>query len=328
MKVATFFLAPILAIRLGTLDDLQRDFEIRFGWTKMIGWTQMMKSLCNRKVVITHTGYDGHNKLAKWGSGQLDVGTHSSYELYDDQIWTLECDPHNEPYLYIVNAKYYPARLTKLPTATGTYRGNRYTDQLWKISCTDYDCYDDNYNYNYDDNFNFICDYSCNYFSICNYEYPDRCLAARGERGGHGAVGSYKNAADTWRITPLFSNALLKWNRIKEFDNTRGQIPIVLTVTYQVGVSTSTTDSKFVEVGTELSLAVEQLGGMSSSFKSAIESSTTNGRTEIQTEETEFTIDAGEHWWLCQGTATLDSWRGRKDVQIISSQFAISTDAC
>jgi len=207
-----------------------------------------------------------------------------------------------------VNAKYYPARLAKWDSgdeATGTFAGRKYTNQLWRISG------------------------DASGYRICNYyydRYNDRCLRKWGF--GDGEVGTSKNAADKWRVTPLFSNALLKWNRIKEFDNTRGQIPIVLTVTYQVGVSTSTTDSKFVEVGTELSLAVEQLGGMSSSFKSAIESSTTNGRTEIQTEETEFTIDAGEHWWLCQGTATLDSWRGRKDVQIISSQFAISTDAC
>jgi len=44
-----------------------------------------------------------------------------------------------------------------------------------------------------------------------------------------GEVGSYKNAADRWRITPLFSNPKLKWNRIEQIDNTRGQRPTVLT---------------------------------------------------------------------------------------------------
>jgi len=276
MKVAPFFLAPISA----------------------------MLPTCNRKVVITHTGYDGNHKLAKWGSGDGQFGTHSSYDLYDDQIWTLECD-HKEGYFYIVNAQYHPARLAKWGWGdrdTGTFAGGKFTDQLWKIS--------GNYNY----------------FSICNYKYSDRCLAKWGR--GDGEVGSYKNAADRWRITPLFSNPKLKWNRIEEIDNTRGQRPTVLTVKYEVGVSTSTTVSKSVEFGTELTLAVEPLGSMSSSFKTAIATSTTNGKTEIHTKTTQFTVNAGENWWLCQGTATLDSWRGREDVQIISSQLAINSDRC
>jgi hypothetical protein len=293
MKVATFFLAPISAL-LPT---------------------------CNRKVVITHTGYGGNHKLAKWGSGDRNFGTHSSYDLKDDQIWTLECD-HKEGYFYIVNTKYHPARLAKWGWGdqdTGTFTGGKFTDQLWKISG----------------------DESSGY-TICNYKYSERCLAKWGR--GDGEVGSYKNAADRWRITPLYSNPTLKWNRIEEIDNTRGQRPTVLTgfdwllflyefkrynsVKYEVGVSTSTTVSKSVEFGTELSLAVEPLGSMSSSFKFAIQTSTTNGKTEIHTKTTQFTVNAGENWWLCQGTATLDSWRGREDVQIISSQLAINSDLC
>jgi len=277
MKVATFFLAPISA----------------------------MLPTCNRKVVITHTGYGGNHKLAKWGSGDRNFGTHSSYELKDDQIWTLECD-NKEGYFYIVNAKYHPARLAKWGWGdqdTGTFNGGTFTDQLWKISG----------------------DESSGY-KICNSKYSDRCLAKWGR--GDGEVGSYKNAADRWRITPLYSNPTLKWNRIDEIDNTRGQRPTVLTVKYEVGVSTSTTVSKSVEFGTELSLAVEPLGSMSSSFKVAIQTSTTNGRTEIHTKTMEFAVNAGENWWLCQGTATLDSWRGREDVQIISSQLAINSDLC
>jgi len=277
MKVATFFLVPISAL-LPT---------------------------CNKKVVITHTGYGGNHKLAKWGSGDRNFGTHSSYDLKDDQIWTLECD-HKEGYFYIVNAKYYPARLAKWGWGdqdTGTYSGRKFTDQLWNISG----------------------DESSGY-KICNSKYSERCLAKWGR--GDGEVGSYKNAADRWRITPLYSNPTLKWNRIEEIDNTRGQRPTVLTVKYEVGVSTSTTVSKSVEFGTELSLAVEPLGSMSSSFKFAIQTSTTNGKTEIHTKTTQFTVNAGENWWLCQGTATLDSWRGREDVQIISSQLAINSDLC
>jgi len=277
MKVATFFLAPIWAL-LPT---------------------------CNKKVVITHTGYGGNHKLAKWGSGDRNFGTHSSYDLKDDQIWTLECD-HKEGYFYIVNSKYHPARLAKWGWGdqdTGTYSGRKFTDQLWNISG----------------------DESSGY-KICNSKYSERCLAKWGR--GDGEVGSYKNAADRWRITPLYSNPTLKWNRIEEIDNTRGQRPTVLTVKYEVGVSTSTTVSKSVEFGTELSLAVEPLGSMSSSFKFAIQTSTTNGKTEIHTKTTQFTVNAGENWWLCQGTATLDSWRGREDVQIISSQLAINSDLC
>jgi len=277
MKVATFFLAPISAL-LPT---------------------------CNRKVVITHTGYGGNHKLAKWGSGDGQFGTHSSYDLKDDQIWTLECD-HREGYFYIVNAKYHPARLAKWGWGdqdTGTFAGRKFTDQLWKISG----------------------DESSGY-KICNYKYSERCLAKWGR--GDGEVGSYKNAADRWRITPLYSNPTLKWNRIDEIDNTRGQRPTVLTVTYEVGVSTSTTVSNSIEFGTELGLAVEPLGSMSASFRAAIKTSTTNGKTEIHTKTTQFTVNAGENWWLCQGTATLDSWRGREDVQIISSQLAINSDLC
>jgi len=277
MKVATFFLAPISA----------------------------MLPTCNRKVVITHTGYDGNHKLAKWGSGDGQFGTHSSYELKDDQIWTLECD-HREGHFYIVNAKYHPARLAKWGWGdqdTGTFAGRKFTDQLWKISG----------------------DESSGY-KICNYKYSERCLAKWGR--GDGEVGSYKNAADRWRITPLYSNPTLKWNRIDEIDNTRGQRPTVLTVKYEVGVSTSTTVSKSVEFGTELSLAVEPLGSMSASFRAAIEIVTTNGKSEIHTKTTQFTVNAGESWWLCQGTATLDSWRGTEDVQIISSQLTINSDLC
>jgi len=277
MKVATFFLVPISAL-LPT---------------------------CNRKVVITHTGYGGNHKLAKWGSGDRNFGTHSSYDLKDDQIWTLECD-HKEGYFYIVNAKYHPARLAKWGWGdqdTGTFDGGKFTDQLWKISGDEMSGY-----------------------KICNYKYSERCLAKWGR--GDGEVGSYKNAADRWRITPLYSNPTLKWNRIEEIDNTRGQRPTVLTVQYEVGVSTSSTVSKSVEFGTELSLAVEPLGSMSSSFKFAIQTSTTNGKTEIHTKTMEFAVNAGENWWLCQGTATLDSWRGREDVQIISSQLAINSDLC
>jgi len=277
MKVATFFLAPISAL-LPT---------------------------CNRKVVITHTGYGGNHKLAKWGPGDGQFGTHSSYDLKDDQIWTLECD-HKEGYFYIVNAKYHPARLAKWGWGdqdTGTFAGRTFTDQLWEISGNE-----------------------ISGFKMCNYKYSERCLAKWGR--GDGEVGSYKNAADRWRITPLYSNPKLKWNRIEEIDNTRGQRPIVQTVKYEVGVSTSTTVSKSVEFGTELSLAVEPLGSMSSSFKIAIETSTTNGRTEIHAKTMQFTINAGENWWLCQGTASLDSWRGREDVQIISSQLAINSDLC
>jgi len=293
MKVATFFLAPIWAL-LPT---------------------------CNKKVVITHTGYGGNHKLAKWGSGDRNFGTHSSYDLKDDQIWTLECD-HKEGYFYIVNSKYHPARLAKWGWGdqdTGTFAGGKFTDQLWNISG----------------------DESSGY-KICNSKYSERCLAKWGR--GDGEVGSYKNAADRWRITPLYSNPTLKWNRIEEIDNTRGQRPTVLTgfdwllflhefkrsnsVKYEVGVSTSSTVSKSVEFGTELSLAVEPLGSMSSSFKFAIQTSTTNGKTEIHTKTTQFTVNAGENWWLCQGTATLDSWRGREDVQIISSQLAINSDLC
>jgi hypothetical protein len=277
MKVATFFLVPISAL-LPT---------------------------CNKKVVITHTGYGGNHKLAKWGSGDRNFGTHSSYDLKDDQIWTLECD-HKEGYFYIVNSKYHPARLAKWGWGdqdTGTFDGGKSTDQLWKISGDE-----------------------ISGFKICNYKYSERCLAKWGR--GDGEVGSYKNAADRWRITPLYSNPTLKWNRIEEIDNTRGQRPTVLTVKYEVGVSTSTTVSKSVEFGTELSLAVEPLGSMSSSFKFAIQTSTTNGKTEIHTKTTQFTVNAGENWWLCQGTATLDSWRGREDVQIISSQLAINSDLC
>jgi hypothetical protein len=61
MKVATFFLAPIWAL-LPT---------------------------CNKKVVITHTGYGGNHKLAKWGSRDRHFGTHSSYDLKDDQVMAL-----------------------------------------------------------------------------------------------------------------------------------------------------------------------------------------------------------------------------------------------
>jgi hypothetical protein len=277
MKVATFFLAPIWAL-LPT---------------------------CNKKVVITHTGYGVNHKLAKWGSRDRHFGTHSSYDLKDDQIWTLECD-NKEGYFYVVNAKYHPARLAKWGWGdqdTGTFDGGKSTDQLWKISGDE-----------------------ISGFKICNYKYSERCLAKWGR--GNGEVGSYKNAADRWRITPLYSNPTLKWNRIEEIDNTRGQRPTVLTVKYEVGVSTSTTVSKSVEFGTELSLAVEPLGSMSSSFKFAIQTSTTNGKTEIHTKTTQFTVNAGENWWLCQGTATLDSWRGREDVQIISSQLAINSDLC
>ena len=64
-------------------------------------------------------------------------------------------------------------------------------------------------------------------FRICNYKYSERCLAKWGR--GDGEVGSFKNAADRWRITPLYSNPKLKWNRIDEIDNTRGQRPTVLT---------------------------------------------------------------------------------------------------
>ena len=99
-------------------------------------------------------------------------------------------------------------------------------------------------------------------------------------------------------------------------------------VKYEVGVSTSTTVSNSIEFGTELSLAVEPLGSMSSSFKTVIQTSTTNGKTEIHSKTMQFTVNAGENWWLCQGTATLDSWRGREDVQIISSQLAINSDLC
>jgi hypothetical protein len=217
----------------------------------------------------------------------------------------LECD-NKEGYFYIVNAKYHPARLAKWGWGdqdTGTFDGGKSTDQLWKISGDE-----------------------ISGFKICNYKYSERCLAKWGR--GNGEVGSYKNAADRWRITPLYSNPTLKWNRIEEIDNTRGQRPTVLTVKYEVGVSTSTTVSKSVEFGTELSLAVEPLGSMSSSFKFAIQTSTTNGKTEIHTKTTQFTVNAGENWWLCQGTATLDSWRGREDVQIISSQLAINSDLC
>jgi len=289
MKVAAFFLVPISAL-LPT---------------------------CNtngRKVVITHTGYGGNHKLAKWGSGDRHFGTHSSYDLKDDQIWTLECDHTIFPKFYIVNSKYHPARLAKWGWGdqdTGTFAGGKFTDQLWEISGSEYSGYE-----------------------ICNYKYDDRCLAKWGR--GDGEVGSYHlmqptggfNAADRWSITPLYSNPKLKWNRIDEIDNTRGQRPIVLTVKYEVGVSTSTIVSKSVDFGTELSLAVEPLGSMSSSFKTAIQTSTTNGRTEIHTKTTQFTVNAGENWWLCQGTATLDSWRGREDVQIISSLLAINSDLC
>jgi hypothetical protein len=280
MKVAAFFLVPISAL-LPTCDTN------------------------GRKVVITHTGYGGNHKLAKWGSGDRHFGTHSSYDLKDDQSWTLECD-HKEGYFYIVNTKYHPARLAKWGWGdqdTGTFTGGKFTYQLCKISG----------------------DESSGY-TICNYKYSERCLAKWGR--GDGEVGSYKNAADRWRITPLYSNPKLKWNRIEEIDNTRGQRPTVLTVKYEVGVSTSSTVSKSVEFGTELSLAVEPLGSMSSSFKVAIQTSTTNGRSEIHTKTTQFTVNAGENWWLCQGTATLDSWRGREDVQIISSQLAINSDLC
>jgi len=177
MKVATFFLAPISALL----------------------------PACDRKVVITHTGYGGNHKLAKWGSGDRQFGTHSSYDLKDDQIWTLEC--HNSEYLYIVNAKYHPARLAKWGWGdqdTGTFAGRKFTDQLWKISG----------------------DESSGY-KICNYKYSERCLAKWGR--GDGEVGSYKNAADRWRITTLFSNPKLKWNRLEQIDNTRGQRPIVIT---------------------------------------------------------------------------------------------------
>jgi len=179
MKVAAFFLVPISALL----------------------------PKCNRKVVITHTGYGGNHKLAKWGSGDRDFGTHSSYDLKDDQIWTLECDHTIFHRFYIVNSKYNRARLAKWGWGdqdTGTFAGGKFIDQLWEISGSEYSGYE-----------------------ICNYKYDDRCLAKWGR--GDDEVGSYKYAADRWRITPLYSNPKLKWNRIAEIDNTRAQRPTVLT---------------------------------------------------------------------------------------------------
>lgn len=320
MKLAVFFLVPISA------------------------WLPT----CNTNVVITHTEYGGHHKLAaltpieritsllnpiklfptifkliKYGltdhgmSFRDDFGTHSSYHLEDNQIWTLECD-HNEGYFYIVNFLWKNLRLVQLGESsddTSLFVGRKSNNQLWKI---------------YGD--------ETRGYAICNYKYSNNCLAKWGL--GDREVGTvsfsptytFKLPFDplrrTWRITPLYYNPEMKWNRIKEIDNTKGEEPINLTVTYEVGVSSSTTDTISVEFGTELSLAVETLGSIGASFQSAIETSITNGRTETQTKTTQFKINTGEHWWLCQGTATLDSWAGREDVLIISNKLKIKGDMC
>jgi hypothetical protein len=321
MKLAVFFLVPISA------------------------WLPT----CNTNVVITHTEYDGHHKLAfNYGMKQFTsllnpinlfsaafklikhwtqghdlsyrdfFGTHSSYHLKDNQIWTLECD-HNEGYFYINNFGAKNLRLVQwgeFSDDTSLVVGRKSNNQLWKIYGNETRGY-----------------------AICNYKYSNNCLAKWGlddDKVGtlsHSPTYEFNpklpfDPRQTWRITPLYYNPEMKWNRIEEIDNTRGEEPINLTVKYEVGVSSSTTDTISVAFSTELSLAVETLGSIGASFQSAIESSITNGRTETQTKTTQFKIQAGEHWWLCQGTATLDSWSGREDVLIISSQLKTKGDMC
>jgi len=233
-------------------------------------------------------------------------------------------------------------------------------------------------------------------YEICNYqqsEHSDHCLSKWGEEDDEVStlsrdpslpkkvwrwdfrsnseewwVINQKLPSDMghfkWRIEPLYDNPQMKWNRIEGIDNTRGQQPINLEVTYEVGVSSSTTDTISDEFATDLSLAVEKLkiiggsikaniggsipgiirgsiggsiGGSSQSsfqrsfqrsFQSAIETSISNGRTETQTKITQFKINPGENWWVCQAIVTFDSWPGREDVQIISSQLKIKGDMC
>ena len=73
-------------------------------------------------------------RLAKWGWGDGDFGTHKSSTIYADQFWRLDSDGNG--HFYVVNAEYDLARVSKLGRGdeqTGTYYENIYNDQLWSF---------------------------------------------------------------------------------------------------------------------------------------------------------------------------------------------------
>jgi len=173
-------------------------------------------------VIIRHMGYESEHdgsititpkyegdRLAKWGEDDDHFGTTSSLTVSEDQMWKLEC-PYTgttDGNFYIVNLKYRPERLAKWgPGAgeTGTYDGERYRNQLWRII-----------------EVNTGSEYG---YKICNYKYSDHCLSKWG--AGDHEVGSLFNGKDVWSITPQYSNPTITWKRIREIDNTRGQHPI------------------------------------------------------------------------------------------------------
>ena len=72
-------------------------------------------------------------RLAKWGWNDDAFGTHKSSTIYDDQYWRLDNDGR---FFYIVNAKYYSARVAKWGRGdkqTCTYYKKIYPDQLWSF---------------------------------------------------------------------------------------------------------------------------------------------------------------------------------------------------
>merc|ERR1712130_506640 len=73
-----------------------------------------------------------------WPNGALaiDILAHIVLMTSKTTRFGRWCD-HKEGYFYIVNTKYYPARLAKWGWGdqdTGTFAGGKFTDQLWNIS--------------------------------------------------------------------------------------------------------------------------------------------------------------------------------------------------
>ena len=80
-----------------------------------------------------------HARIAIWGPGDRDIGTHE--HVYADQLWHLRESTDHPGYYYVENAfhnqtKSAKRRLAKWgagDTKVGVYSGQYYDDQLWKF---------------------------------------------------------------------------------------------------------------------------------------------------------------------------------------------------
>lgn len=263
--------------------------------------------LNGRTFVITNKEYHRAN-LAQWGTSGRSVGTYEQ-KLYPDQLWLLEEDNRYPGYYYINNVHHEGYRLAKWGRgdgAVGVYNGQYYRDQLWKFVRTGH------------------------YYRIYNKKYPRAKIAKWGKGDGDWGTYNGRNYDDQlWKLTPRFRAAECMENVLWEFDNRGASRDISQEVTQTTGLklTTSKTVSSSFGLETALQSAVPQLpgAGVTSTIRSDISKSLTNGREETwsKTTKTVYTAPAGKKFTVYQMVCDFDSSLASDSMHLDTSRIKV-----